>query len=297
MNTQDKKGTARGCASVSPRRLFFLLTSPSLRFSASPFLVGLCFLAIVSAPARADAPSPSVPEVGIDQRLDAQVPLDLTFRDEGGRRVRFGDYFTARPVILVFAYYQCPMLCPLVLDGVAKSLRVLSFKAGKEFDVVTVSFAPNETPALAAAKKEQIISRYARPDAAAGWHFLTGDAAAITRLTQAVGFRYTYDKRYEQYAHAAGIVILTPQGRIARYFYGIEFAPRDVRLGLVEAAANKIGTVADQLLLLCYHYDPTSGKYTTFTINVLRVGGVMTVVALGALVAIAIRWEKAKGGQ
>jgi protein SCO1 len=209
-----------------------------------------------------------------------------------GRLVQLGDYLTTRPVILVFAYYRCPMLCPLVLDGVVKSLRVLSFEAGKEFTIVAVSFAPNETTALAAAKKEQIIRQYARPDSATGWHFLTGDAAAITRLTQAVGFRYAYDTQYDQYAHAAGIVILTPQGRIARYFYGIEFAPRDVRLGLVEAAANKIGSVADQLLLLCYHYDPTKGKYTTFTIDVLRVGGVMTVVALGTLVVMAVRWEK-----
>jgi len=255
----------------------------------------LLMLTTLTGLVQADQPRPSaVPAVGIDQHLNGQVPLDVTFRDEAGGVVRLGDYLTTRPVILVFAYYQCPMLCPLVLDGVVKSLRVLSFTAGKEFAVVTVSFAPQETPPLAAAKKEQIMRQYARPDTAAGWHFLTGDTAAITRLTQAVGFRYMYDKQYEQYAHAAGIVILTPHGRIARYFYGIEFAPRDVRLGLVEAAANKIGSLADQLLLLCYHYDPTSGKYTALTLNALRVGGALTVVGLGMLIVLAIRWEKTR---
>jgi len=198
----------------------------------------------------AGEPLSPVPDVGIDQHLNAQVPLELNFRDETGRAVRLGDYLGSRPVILVFAYYRCPMLCPLVLDGVVKSLRVLSFDAGEQFAVVVVSFADDEAPALAAAKKEQIVRQYARPGAADGWHFLTGEETAIARLTQTVGFRYAYDGKHRQYAHAAGIVVLTPRGRIARYFYGIEFAPRDLRLGLVEAAADKIGTVADQLLLL-----------------------------------------------
>jgi protein SCO1/2 len=274
-------------SSVSLYQLFLLSV---LR----PFalLGGLIAVTGLLASSRADEVARAAPAVGIDQHLNAQAPLDVTFRDETGRAVQLREYLGLRPVILVFAYYHCPMLCPLVLDGVVKSLRVLSFTAGKEFAVVTVSFAPQETPALAEAKKEQILRQYARPDAAAGWHFLTGDETAITQLTHAVGFRYTYDQQYDQYAHAAGIVVLTPQGRIARYFYGIEFAPRDVRLGLVEAAANKIGSLADQLLLLCYHYDPSKGKYTTLTLNTLRVGGVMTVLALGTLIVIAIRRDK-----
>lgn len=277
--------------------LRFPHVSPSL---PSLFIVAVCLFMLntLSTLAQADQPRPAViPDVGIDQHLDAQVPLDLTFRDDTGRLVQLGDYFSTKPVILVFAYYQCPMLCPLVLDGVAKSLRVLSFTAGKEFTVITVSIDPNETPALATAKKEQIVQRYARPGSATGWHFLTGEPAAITQLAQVVGFRYASDKQTGQYAHAAGIVILTPQGRISRYFYGVEFAPRDVRLGLVEAAANQIGSLADQLLLLCYHYDPNSGKYTALTINVLRVAGTMTVLALGALIVLAIRWEKTRSVQ
>lgn len=274
-------------SSVSLYR-FFLLSV--LR----PFALigGLIAVTGLLASSRADETARAVPDVGINQHLNAQIPLDLTFRDEAGRPVQLGEYLGLRPVILVFAYYHCPMLCPLVLDGVVKSLRVLSFTAGKEFAVVTVSFAPQETPALAEAKKEEILRRYARPDSADGWRFLTGDETAITQLTQAVGFRYTYDQPHDQYAHAAGIVILTPHGRIARYFYGIEFAPRDVRLGLVEAAANKIGSLADQLLLLCYHYDPTKGKYTTLTLNTLRLGGAMTVLALGTLIALGIRRDK-----
>ncbi|HEV8713060.1 MAG TPA: SCO family protein [Candidatus Binatia bacterium] len=262
------------------------------------FALGGCLfvLTVLPVPVSAGEPPSPVPDVGIDQHLNGQVPGNLIFRDETGRSIQLGDYWGTTPVILVFAYYQCPMLCPLVLDGVVKSLRVLSFDAGKEFAVVIVSFAPAETPALAAAKKEQIVRQYARPGTTAGWHFLTGDETAITRLTQAVGFRYAYDKTHGQYAHAAGIVVLTPQGRIARYLYGIEFAPRDLRLGLVEAAANKIGALADQLLLLCYHYDPATGKYTALTIGAVRIGGAVTVLALGVFIVIAGRRDRMKKG-
>jgi len=275
--------------------------SPLALLAPRPFrllALGGCFLVLTAftLPVSAGEPLSPVPDVGIDQHLNAQVPLELNFRDETGRGVRLGDYLGSKPVILVFAYYRCPMLCPLVLDGVVKSLRVLSFDAGEQFAVVVVSFAADEAPTLAAAKKEQIVRQYARPGAAAGWHFLTGEEAAIARLTQTVGFRYAYDGKHRQYAHAAGIVVLTPQGRIARYFYGIEFAPRDLRLGLVEAAVDKIGTVADQLLLLCYHYDPTAGKYTTLTLSALRVGGAMTVVALGTFIVIAGRRDKMRKG-
>jgi protein SCO1 len=259
------------------------------------FLAGcLLMLTVLRAPVSAGVPQSVVPDVGIEQNLNAQVPGELTFRDDTGSLVRLGDYFGARPTILVFAYYQCPMLCPLVLDGVAKALRVLSFDPGKQFAVVVVSFAANETPALAAAKKSEILQRYPRPGTEGGWHFLTGDETAIARLAHTVGFRYTYDQQHAQYAHAAGVVVLTPQGRIARYFYGIEFAPKDLRLGLVEAADNKIGSLADQLLLLCYHYDPTTGKYSALTMDAVRVGGALTVLALGGLIVVAGRRDRVK---
>lgn len=236
-------------------------------------------------------------DIGIDQRLNEQVPLDLTFRDETGRSVQFGDYFGSRPVILTLNYYECPMLCSLILEGLVSSLRVLSFDIGDQFTVVTVSFDPGETPPLAAATKAKYLQRYARPGAAAGWHFLTGQEAAIERLAKAVGFRYTYDAQQDQYAHASGIVVLTPQGKIARYFYGIEYAPRDLRLGLIEAAANKIGSLADQILLFCYHYDPATGRYSTAVLNAVRVGGAATVLALGTFLVTMWRRERKMKGE
>ncbi|MBI1927913.1 SCO family protein [Candidatus Poribacteria bacterium] len=220
-------------------------------------------------------------EVGIDQRLNEQVPLDLVFRDETGKLVRLGDYFGEKPVILSLVYYECPMLCTLVLNGLLKSLRALSFDVGKEFNVVTVSFNPGETPTLAAAKKAEYIQHYSRPGTAEGWHFLTGQEASIQQLAQAVGFRYVYDAQKNQFAHASGIMVLTPQGRLSHYFYGIEYSPRDIRLSLVEASANKIGSPVDQLLLYCYHYDPTTGKYGVIIMNIIRLAGLGTVLALG----------------
>jgi len=249
-------------------------------------------LAMWVVPGHAQETRPAVPgNLGIDQRLNAQVPFDLVFRDETGRSVQFGDYFGSKPVILALVYYRCPMLCPLVLDGLVSSLRVLSFTAGNQFTVVVVSFNPRETPELAAAKKETSLQRYARPGAEGGWHFLTGDERAIARLAGTVGFRYTYDAAQDQYAHASGIVVLTPQGKIARYFYGIEYAPRDLRLGLVEAAANKIGSPIDQLLLLCYHYNPATGKYSAIVLDAVRLGGAATVLALGTFLVVMWRRE------
>jgi protein SCO1/2 len=235
-------------------------------------------------------------EVAIEQRLDAQVPLDLAFRDERGRDVTLGDYFGRRPVVLSLVYYECPMLCTLTLNGLVRALKVLAFDVGRELEVVTVSFDPRETPALAAAKKETYLREYGRPGAAAGWHFLTGENEAIARLTEAVGFRYAWVPEEGQYAHAAAIVVLTPDGRIARYFYGVEYAPRDLRLGLVEAAAGRIGTAVDQLLLYCYRYDPTTGKYGAIAINLVRAGGVATVLALGGFVLVMWRRERRSGG-
>ena len=223
----------------------------------------------------------SLRNVGIDQRLNEQVPLDLVFRDETGKAVRLGDYFGRRPVILNLVYFECPMLCTQVLNGLVSSLKVLSFSANQEFDIVTVSFNPQEGSPLAAAKKESYLNRYGRSGASGGWHFLTGHEESIQALTRAVGFRYSFDSQTRQYAHASGIMLLTPQGRVSRYFYGIEYSPRDLRLGLVEASAGKIGNVTDQLLLFCYHYDPHEGKYSAIILNFIRLGGALTLLALG----------------
>lgn len=257
-----------------------------------PWLAVMLVLSVFCAPAvRADEARPApLRDVGIDQHLNAQLPLDLVFHDESGRPVPLGTYFGSKPVILSLAYYECPMLCTLVLNGLASALKVLSFDVGRQFEVVTVSFNPNDTPAQAAAKKQTTLQAYGRAGADGGWHFLTGDAAAITRLTDAVGFHYQYDAEHKQFAHAAGIMVLTPQGRIARYFYGVEFAPRDLRLGLVEAADNRIGSRVDQLLLFCFHYDPATGKYGAIAMNSVRLGGALTVVALAAF--LIVMWRR-----
>jgi protein SCO1/2 len=235
---------------------------------------------------------PVLQDVALEQRLHEQIPLDLLFRDETGASVRLGAYFGDKPVILALAYYDCPNLCTLVLNGLLRTLRALSFTAGEQFIVVTVSIDPDNTPALAAAKKTQYIQGYGRAGARDGWHFLTGEPAAIQRLAQAVGFRYTYDAKRDQFAHASGIMLLTPRGKLSRYFYGVEYAPRDVRLGLVEAAANRIGSPIDQLLLFCYHYDPQSGTYSLTILRVLRLAGLTTVLLLGTFMGVMIRRER-----
>ena len=228
--------------------------------------------------------------VGIDQKLNEQVPLDLVFRDEDGREVRLADYFNkGRPVIISLVYYECPMLCNQVLNGLTGSLKTLSFDVGKEFEVITVSFDARETPQLAADKKASYMARYNRPGAEASWHFLTGDQKSIDALAQAVGFRYAYDAATKQFAHASGIMLATPEGKLARYFYGIEYAPKDLRLSIVEASANRVGSPVDQLLLYCYHYDPTSGKYGLAIMNIVRLGGVLTVIGILALLVLLRR--------
>jgi protein SCO1/2 len=229
--------------------------------------------------------------VGFDQRLNEQVPLDLSFTDDEGERVKLTKYFGQKPAILVLAYFRCPMLCTQVLNGLVQGLRETSFTAGKEFDVVTVSFDPNETTDMAAAKKRTYVHAYGKPEAARGWHFLTGDQQSISRLTHAIGFRYAYDAQSDQYAHAAGIVILTPSGKISRYFYDVHYSGRDLRLGLVEASQNKIGSPIDQVLLFCFHYDPTAGKYGATIMNFVRAGGVLTMVGLGLMIGLLLRGE------
>jgi protein SCO1/2 len=228
-------------------------------------------------------------EVGIDQHLDRQVPLDLTFRDETGQSVQLRQYFGTKPVILALVYYECPMLCTLTLNGLVSALKAVTFDAGNQFNVVTVSFKPSETPQLAASKKQTYLRSYGRAGADAGWHFLTGDDANIKRLTEAVGFRYRWVPEQNQFAHAAGITVLTPSGKIARYFFGVEYSPRDLRLGLVEAAGEHIGSPVDQLLLYCFHYDPATGKYGAVVMNIVRLGGALTVLILGG--ALFIMWR------
>ena len=230
-------------------------------------------------------------DIGFDQRLGDRVPLDALFRDESGRAVRLGDYFGRRPVVLSLAYYECPMLCTVTLSGLASALDVLSFEPGREFEVVTVSFEPRETPALAAAKKATYLKRYHRPGAAAAWHFLTGDADPIRRLTEAVGFRYAWDEVTKQYAHASGVMVLTADGRLARYLYGVEYAPKDQRFAVFEAAQGKILSPVDSLLLYCYHYDPDQGRYGPTVMGLVRLGGVVTLLGLGGLVLALRRHE------
>jgi protein SCO1/2 len=230
--------------------------------------------------------------VGIDQKLNEQLPLDLVFRNENGENVKLGSYFGKKPVVLSLVYYQCPMLCNQVLNGMVTAFKVMAFKPGEEFEVVTVSFDPRETPALAASKKKTYVDylpEAKRSGAASGWHFLTGDEASIKAITDVVGFRYHFDVATNQFAHASGIFVATPQGKLARYFYGIEYAPRDLRLGLIEAAENKIGSPVDQLLLYCFHYDPATGKYGAAVMNLMRVAGVVTVIAIVGLLLVLRR--------
>jgi len=236
---------------------------------------------------------PHLQNVGIEQHLDAQVPADLTFVDDTGRTVKLGDYFGKKPLILNLVYYNCTMLCGEALAGLTGAMKMVKFDVGKEYEVVTVSFNPQETPAIAAAKKKDYLERYGRPGAASGWHFLTGPPESINALTKAVGFQYQYDPRINQYAHATAIMVLTPQGRISRYFYGVDFPPKDLRLGLVEASQGKIGNLTDQVLLYCYHYDPQTGKYGAVINNILRLGAGVTILILGAFLFILFRLEKA----
>lgn len=242
---------------------------------------------IMSPPANVRPPG--LQGVGIEQHLDQAIPPDLAFRDETGKSVRLGDYFGNRPVILNLVYYQCPMLCGEVLSGLESALRVLKFDVGKEFDVLTVSFDPRETPDLATKKKAEFLKRYGRPGAADGWHFLTGPQESIDALTEAAGFQYQYDPKTGQFAHSTAIMVLTPEGKIAQYYYGVEYAPKDLRLGLIQASQNKIGNLADQVLLYCYHYDPATGKYGAIIARVLQLSGLATILLLGIFVTVLMR--------
>lgn len=269
-------------------------------------VIGLAFLGfppLVAAQRFATGPAYNTPagksptaellrDVGIEQHLDAQLPLDAVFCDEAGHEVRLSDYFSKKPVVLTLVYYRCPMLCTQVLNGFLKSSQAIPLEIGRDYEVVTVSFDPRETHELAADKKNHYTQAYRRDGAAKGWHFLTGDQQAIDRLAGAVGFRYHYDTPSGQFAHASGIVIVTPDGRLARYLYGIEYSPHDLRLGLVESSAGRIGSPVDQVLLLCYHYDPLTGKYGLAIAGALRAAGALTVLALGGFLIAMYRRER-----
>ena len=271
-------------ATNSKRILAAIFTA--LLISAPAFGQGMT-KGIMSPPANVRPPG--LQNVGIEQHLDEQIPADLNFRDETGKPVRLGDYFGKKPVIFNLVYYNCPMLCGEVLSGLEGALRVLKFDVGKEFDVLTVSFDPRETPDMATKKKAEFLKRYGRAGAAGGWHFLTGPQESIDALTKAAGFQYQYDPKTGQFAHATAIMILTPEGKIAQYYYGVDYAPKDLRLGLIQASQNKIGTLADQVLLYCYHYDPTTGKYGAVISRVLKLAGLATLLGLGILMTVLIR--------
>jgi protein SCO1/2 len=233
-------------------------------------------------------------KVGIEQRIGQQLPLDTLFTDDHGKQVRLGDYFGKRPVVLALAYYECPMLCTQVLNDMTGALKTINFDAGRDFDVVVISINPKEGPMLAAEKKRTYVGSYGRPQTADGWHFLTGTDPSIHAVADAIGFRYAYDENIQQYAHAAGIYVVTPKGEVARYFLGLDYAPRGIRYALVEASEGRLGTVADQVILLCYHYDPATGKYGASTLAAVRIGGVLTVLAFVAFVVVSARQERTK---
>jgi protein SCO1 len=260
-----------------------------------------CALALAPLPARAQLSDPMqsvgvrpdlLKDVGIDQKLNQQIPLDLTFHDENGNAVKLGQFFGQKPVILSLVYFNCPMLCTQVLNGMEASMKGLPMDAGNQFEAVTVSIDPSDKPVMASVKKQMYVGMYGRPNAAAGWHFLTGDAPQIKALADSVGFRYAYDADSKQFAHASAIMVLTPQGKISKYFYGIEYSPRDLRLGLVEASNEKIGTPVDSILLFCYHYDPSTGKYGLIINRLIQAGGLLTVLAIGITMLVLFRRER-----
>ena len=248
---------------------------------------------IMSPPANQRPPG--LQHVGIEQHLNEQIPPGLTFHDETGKTVRLGDYFGKKPLILSLVYYQCPMLCSEVLNGLGSALQVVKFDVGRDFDVLTVSFNPKETPEIAAAKKADLLKRYGRAGAAQGWHFLTGSQDSIAALTQAAGFQYEYDAKTGQYAHATAIMVLTPEGKIAQYYYGVEYAPKDLRLGLVQASQHKIGNIVDEVLLYCYHYNPDTGKYGAIISRILKLAAGATILVVGTFLVVMFRIGSSSG--
>jgi protein SCO1/2 len=256
--------------------------------------LSIAALTLLASPifAQQPGPPPILREVSIAQRLNESIPPEITFRDENGKVVHLGDYFGTKPIVLSLVYFDCPALCTEVLNGELRTMKAITLDLGKDFDAITVSFEPKDTPERAKAKRDVYAGQYGRPGARENWHFLTGDQPSIDALTQAVGFHYAYDSASRQYAHAAAILVLTPHGRIARYFYGVQYPGRDVRLGLVEASEGKIGTPTDHALLYCYQYDPATGKYGLIVMNVVRAAGVLTVLVLGIFMFVMFRRER-----
>jgi protein SCO1/2 len=278
----------------------------SFAFCIRSLLVGSLCLLVVShvraqrpfaaseyhTPADQGQVAAMVSQIGIDQQLGKQLPLDLDLRDESGKTVSLGKFFHQKPVVLLLVYYRCPMLCTQVLNGFLKSSQAVKLTIGRDFEVVTVSFDPRETAELAAEKKAAYVRAYRREGAESGWHFLTGSEDSIKRLTESVGFRYRYDARSDQFAHASGIVVATPQGKLSRYLYGIEYEPTNLRLALVESGENRIGSAVDKVLLLCFHYDPLTGKYGVVIANVIKAAGSLTVLFIGGLLISMYRLER-----
>ena len=229
---------------------------------------------------------PQLKDVTFRQKLNDTLPLDAMFKDENGNPVALGTYFGHRPVVLAFVYYSCPMLCTQVMNGISSALKVLPFKAGEDFDVVLVSFDPRDTPAIAAGKKQAHLQYWSVETTASAWHFLTGDEATIKRVTAAAGFNYRWDEPTAQFAHVSGVLVVNPDGKLSRYFYGVEYSPKDLRLALVESGQGHVGSAVDELLLYCYHYDPSSGKYGVVVMNLIRLGGVLTMLAMGSFILL-----------
>ncbi len=279
-----------------------LATAPPPGSAGTPWhartLALLCLLSVAAfpAPAQTQTTASELPvqleDVGIDQRLGETIPADIALRDEQGNDVLLGDYFGDKPVILSLVYYECPMLCSLQSQGLLRSARALAFDAGRDYRIVTVSLDPGETPDLAAGQKSDYLERYGREDAEDGWAFLTGDAASITRLTDAVGYRVRYEPETDLYSHASAVMVVTPERQLSRYFYGIDYPPRDLRLALVEASEGRVGSLIDQVLLYCFHYDPAQGRYSLTILNVVRFMGILTVLGIVGFMAVMLRRER-----
>ncbi len=260
------------------------------------FLAALLLISACNAATDTTKLPPELQGIGIEQHLGAALPLDTTFRDEQGQTVALGDYFGKRPVLFALVYYRCPMLCTQILSGIVSGLRPLRLAPGRDFDIVAISIDPEDTPQTAREKRDEYSRRYSSTAGTNGWHFLTGDQTAIHAVTEAAGFHYRFDAKSNMFIHASGIMILTPEARLARYFYGVEYEPKDLKLGLIEASGDKIGSLADQVLLFCYHYDPASGKYSATVLGILRVAALMTIALMAAALFAMWRRENARKG-
>ncbi len=286
--SRPREGSALLWASVAICLLHAALFAPGAHAQQQPGLPG----SRAAEPGRVASETPTeLTGVSFAQRLDERLPLDAVLTDDEGRRVELGEYFGRRPVILAFVYYECPMLCSQVMHGISSALKTLPFTPGRDFDVVLVSFDPRETAAVASARKRSHLAHWSAEETAAGWHLLTGDEATIQRVTSAAGFTYRWDERIGQFAHVSGLLVVTPDGRLSRYFYGVQFSPRELRMALVESGEGRIGSAIDELLLYCFHYDPAEGRYGMVVMNLLRLGGAITVLLLGGFIVLMRRRE------